>query len=102
MDLFDWAPNCRFSMHVFGTNTMGLLPATKNCGLRMRRECRERFLHHGLKRKSLDSDPGMHHGSCVTQPANLRIWEEAHDPWFVQIQIYFPFCSWHKYDCPIS
>ena len=26
---------------------MGLLPDTQNCGLRMRRECRERFpLHH--------------------------------------------------------
>ena len=24
---------------------MGLLPDTKNCGLRMRRECRERFPH---------------------------------------------------------
>ena len=29
---------------VFG---MGLLPETYNCGLRMRRECRERFPHHG-------------------------------------------------------
>ena len=29
--------------------TMGLLPDTPNCGLRMRRECRERFpRHHGL------------------------------------------------------
>ena len=25
------------------TNTMGLLPDTQNCGLRMHRECRERF-----------------------------------------------------------
>ena len=27
-------------------NIMGLLPGTWNCGLRMRRECRERFLRH--------------------------------------------------------
>ena len=25
---------------------MGLLPDTQNCGLRMRRECREHFPHH--------------------------------------------------------
>ena len=30
-------------------NNMGLLPDTQNCGLRMRRECRERFpCHQGL------------------------------------------------------
>ena len=32
----------------------------------MRRECRERFLCHRLQRKPLVSDPGMHHGTCVT------------------------------------
>ena len=32
----------------------------------MRRECRERFPHHWLQRKTLVSDPGMHHGTCVT------------------------------------
>ena len=32
----------------------------------MRRECRERFPRHRLKRKPLVSDPGMHHGTCVT------------------------------------
>ena len=37
-----------------------------NCGLHMHRECRERFPHHRLQRKPLVSDPGMHHGSCVT------------------------------------
>ena len=37
---------------VYGTGdensqvNIGLLPATQNCGLRMRRECRERFPHH--------------------------------------------------------
>ena len=32
----------------------------------MRRECRERFPCHRLRRKPLISDPGMHHGTCVT------------------------------------
>ena len=32
---------------------IGLLPDTSNCGLRMRRECRERFLRHQLQRKSV-------------------------------------------------
>ena len=41
------------------------LPDTQNCRLRMRRECRERFLRHRLQRKPLVSDPGMHHGTCV-------------------------------------
>ena len=45
---------------------MGLLPDTQNCGLCMRRECRGRFPHHWLQRKPLVSDPGMHHGTCVT------------------------------------
>ena len=35
-------------------------------GLHMRRECRERFPRHWLQRKPLVSDPGMHHGTCVT------------------------------------
>ena len=42
------------------------LPDTSNCGLRMHRECRERFLHHRLQRKPLISDPSMHHVTCVT------------------------------------
>ena len=45
---------------------MGLLPDTQNRGLRMRRECRERFPRHRIQRKLLVSDPGMHHGTCVT------------------------------------
>ena len=32
----------------------------------MQQECRERFLRHRLQRKSLVSDLGMHHGTCVT------------------------------------
>ena len=38
----------------------------QNCGLCMRRECRERFPRHRLQWKPLVSDPGMHHGTCVT------------------------------------
>ena len=45
------------------TGAVGLLPDTQNCGLRMRRECREHFLRHRLQRKPLFSDPGMHHGT---------------------------------------
>ena len=45
---------------------MGLLPEIKNCGSRMRRECRERFPRHRLQRKPLVSDPDMHHGACMT------------------------------------
>ena len=45
--------------------TMGLLPETQNCGLRMRRECRERFPRHLLQRKALVSDTGMRRGSYV-------------------------------------
>ena len=37
----------------------------KNYGLRMRRECRERFPRHRPHRKPLLSDPGMHHGTYV-------------------------------------
>ena len=44
---------------------MGLLPAAQNWGLRMRRECRERFPRHRLQRKPLVSDPDMHHGTCA-------------------------------------
>ena len=82
---------------------MGLLPDTQNCVLRMRRECRERFPHRQRQRKPLVSDPGMHHGTCVTRvpwcisgslthgggenvagirsactPVILRTWQEAH------------------------
>ena len=32
----------------------------------MHRECRERSPHHRLQNKPLVSDPGMHHGICVT------------------------------------
>ena len=59
---------------------MGLLPDTWNCGLCMRRECRERFPRHRLQKKPLVSDPDMHHGACVTHmPAFLLIWQDAHE-----------------------
>ena len=45
---------------------MGLSPDTWNRRLHMRRECRERFPRHRLQRKPLVSDPGLHHGTCVT------------------------------------
>ena len=32
----------------------------------MRWECRERFPRHRLQKKPLVSNPGMHHGTCVT------------------------------------
>ena len=43
---------------------MGLYPDTKNC--RLCRECQERFPRHRLQRKPQVSDPGMHHGTCMT------------------------------------
>ena len=55
---------------------MGLLPDTQNCGLRMRQECRERFPRHRLQRKSLVSDTGMHHDTCV-----------RHVPWCMSVSL---------------
>ena len=52
----------------------GLLPDTQNCSLRMRRECRERFPRHRRQRKTLVSDPGMHHGTCVTHVPWCMSW----------------------------
>ena len=47
-------------------SVMGFLPETENCMLPMHWECRERFHRHQLQRNRLVSDPGMHHGTCVT------------------------------------
>ena len=44
---------------------MGFLLVTKDYGLRMSRQCRERFPRHRIKRKPLVNDPGMHQGTCV-------------------------------------
>ena len=54
------------SYRCFNWCCMGLLPDTLKCGLRMRRECRERFPRHRLQTRPLVNDPGMHHGTCVT------------------------------------
>ena len=56
----------RYDLDGWTSSIMGLLPDTQNCGLRMRRECRERFPRHQLLRKPRVSDPGMHHGTCIT------------------------------------
>ena len=52
--------------HIYRFCRMVLLPDRQNCGLRMRRECRELFPRHRLQGKPLVSDPGMHHSTCVT------------------------------------
>ena len=42
-------------------DTMGLLSDTWNCGLRIRRECRERFVRHrGLAIQACDARAVMH------------------------------------------
>ena len=58
--------------HIGSSNAKGVftmwhepLARYENCGLRMRRECRERFHRHRLRRKPLVSNPGMHHDTCV-------------------------------------
>ena len=54
-------------LHLIRSNhCMGFLLDTQNCGLCMRRECRECFPHHRLQMRPLVSDPGMHHDMCVT------------------------------------
>ena len=59
-------PGCHHDTIITFTRQHGPLPDTQNCGLRMRQECRERFSRHRIKRKSLVSDPSMHHGTSVT------------------------------------
>ena len=56
----------QWKIEMNSTLGMGILPDAENCGLRMRRECRERFPRHRRQRKPRVSDPGMHHGTCVT------------------------------------
>ena len=51
----------------------------QNCGLRMHRECRERFTRHQLQRKPRVIDPGMHHGTCI-----------SHVPWCMTVGITNP------------
>ena len=72
LQYFPKAP-CRRSRNLAHTvgeavkyHPMCLLPDTYNNGLRMRRECRKRFPRHRLQRNPLVSDPGIHHGTCIT------------------------------------
>ena len=60
--------------------TMGLLPDTQNCRLRMHQECRERFPRHCRVRY-----PDMHHDTCVT-----------HVPWCMpgSLSSSFLWCRW--------
>ena len=55
----------------------GPLTRYVNCGLRMRRECREHSSRHQPQRKPLASDPGMHHSTCVTHPLSRGGGESA-------------------------
>ena len=59
---------------------MGLLPDT--CGLRKRRECRERFPRHRVQRTPLISDSGTHHGRCVTHVPRVVMHVEIANPWW--------------------
>ena len=95
---------CVWVVSLFGCADHG--PLTRYVTQRVayaRRECRERFPRCRPQRKPLVSDPGMHHGTCVTHvpwcmsgslasgggenvpgipgawaPAIFRIWQEAH------------------------
>ena len=63
---------------------MDLLPDMQICGLRMRRECRERFSRHRTQSKPLVSVPGMHASRHVrhvraviyVEITNPRWWEK--------------------------
>ena len=68
--------NTRSPSGQISISSMGLLPDTQNCGLRMRRECRERFPRHRLQRKPPVGDPDMHYGTCVT-----------HVPWCMSVSL---------------
>ena len=62
-----WPPFLFRLRYVDGSRwvSMGLLPDTLNCRLRMRRKCREFFPRHRLQRKLLVNEPGIHHGTCA-------------------------------------
>ena len=69
MIYFSWEANTKWywSRCCRPSKTVHSCTDTQNCRLRKRQECRERFSHHRLQKKPLVSDPGMHHGVCVTQ-----------------------------------
>ena len=60
---------------------MGLLPdkVSQYCGLRMCPEYQECFPWHWLQRKPLVSDPGMHHGTCITDVPWCILGSLTHD-----------------------
>ena len=62
----DLAPESRFWTFTKKTPSYRPLARYVKLRLRMRRECRERFPRHWFQRKTLSSDPVMHHGTCVT------------------------------------
>ena len=53
---------------------MDLLPGMQNCGLRVRRECRECFSRYRIQRKPLVSDPGMRDARAVMQAGIVNPW----------------------------
>ena len=59
---------------------MGLLPDTQNCGLRMRRECRERFPRHR----------GLAIQTCIT----ARAWRTCRDAWRGSLTSGFLWSGW--------
>ena len=52
----------------------GPLTRYKNCVLRMRRKCRERFPCHRLQSKPHVRDSGMHRGTCGTYVTYVSWW----------------------------
>ena len=72
-NIFPWVQLAQISQHwcrewlgAEQVTSHGPLARYVNCGLRMRRECRERFPRHRFQRKPLVRDPGMHHDTCVS------------------------------------
>ena len=52
----------------------------------MRRECQERFPRPRFQRKPLVSDPGMHHGTCISHvpwcmSGSNPLWRGKRHPW---------------------
>ena len=60
---------------------------------------RERFPHQRLQRKLLVSDPGMHHGTCVTHRFAIPRWREKRSQHSRRMVI-SPFCVSGKRPVP--
>ena len=103
---------CRFMWHIHHCYPWASYQIRKIAGCACARNAGNVFPHCRFQRKPLVSDPGMHHGTCVTHvpwcmsgsltcgdgenvpgipgacaPAILRIWQEAH-------------CTGQSYVCP--